>query len=204
MFGPRNLYPRFLQNPGKGILRCHYNMMPFSGVGTRIRPGQNRRAKEISMLMEKALLPVVDLSQFPNSVVDIFVEFPQTDAGSRCAAISAASVAMADAGIVMKDLVSAVAVGFVDNQVVADLNYEEEHYPEFAKEKIDSEDVSDIPIAVIPSTGDITLLQMDGKIKKEDLMKAVQLGKKSCIDLSIKLKDALKNKYKNIEGENNE
>jgi len=179
-------------------------MMPFSGVGTRIRPGQNRRAKEISMLMEKALLPVVDLSQFPNSVVDIFVEFPQTDAGSRCAAISAASVLMADAGIVMNDLVSAVAVGFVDNQVVADLNYEEEHYPEFAKEKIDSEDVSDIPIAVIPSTGDITLLQMDGKIKKEDLMKAVQLGKKSCIDLSIKLKDALKNKYKNIEGENNE
>ena len=30
VYGPRNLYPRFLQNPTTGILRCNYNMMPFS------------------------------------------------------------------------------------------------------------------------------------------------------------------------------
>ena len=85
VYGPRNLHPRFKQNPLRGILRCHYNMMPFSGAGDRIRPGGGRRSKEISMVMEKSLAPIVNLNAFPNTVVDIFVEFPQTDAGSRCA-----------------------------------------------------------------------------------------------------------------------
>ena len=43
VYGPRTMYPRFMQDPEKGVLRCHYNMMPFSGSGDRIRPGQNRR-----------------------------------------------------------------------------------------------------------------------------------------------------------------
>src|SRR3989338_10435142 len=92
VYGPRELFPRFLQDPKRGKLRCHYNMMPFSGSGERIRPGTNRRSQEIAMVMQKALEPVVDLSQYPNSVVDVFVELPQTDAGTRCAAISAASM----------------------------------------------------------------------------------------------------------------
>ena len=111
VYGPRELFPKHLQNPKKGIIRCYYNMMPFSGSGERIRPGSNRRAQEISMVMTNALNPVVDLSAFPNTVVDIFVELPQTDAGTRCAAICAAYMALADDGINMKDMVSAVSCG---------------------------------------------------------------------------------------------
>ncbi|MFW5746898.1 MAG: exosome complex exonuclease Rrp41, partial [Nanoarchaeota archaeon] len=88
VYGPRELHPRFMQDPKKGVLRCHYSMMPFSGMGDRVRPGPNRRAKEISMVTTAALQPVVDLSDFPNAVVDVFIELPQTDAGSRCAGIS--------------------------------------------------------------------------------------------------------------------
>ncbi|MBU1111364.1 MAG: exosome complex exonuclease Rrp41, partial [Nanoarchaeota archaeon] len=117
VYGPRELIPRFLQDPKTGLIRCHYNMLPFSGSGDRIRPGNKRRSQEISMVMQSALNLVVDLKDFPNSVVDIFVEFPQTDAGSRCAAISAAAIALADAGIPMKDMISAVAMGQVDGTV---------------------------------------------------------------------------------------
>ena len=45
VYGPKHLFPRFMQNPEKGILRVHYNMLPFSGCGDRIRPGGNRRSK---------------------------------------------------------------------------------------------------------------------------------------------------------------
>src|SRR3990167_7913623 len=113
VYGPRLLHPKFLQNPEKGILRCSYNMMPFSGCGERIRPGSSRRSKEISMVTENAFIDVVDLTEFTNAVVDIFIELPQTDAGTRCAGICAASIALADAGIPMKDMVSAIAVGLV-------------------------------------------------------------------------------------------
>ena len=160
--------------------------MPFSGSGERIKPGKSRRAQEISMVMELALQPVVDLSAYPNAVVDIFVELPQTDAGTRCAAISAACIALADAGIPMKDMVSSVAVGQVDGTVLADLDYSEESYPA---------EVSDIPVAMLHNTKEISLLQMDGEISKEDLLKALELAKaatEKVYELQVK---ALKEKY---------
>ena len=42
VYGPRELHPKFLQDPKKGLLRCYYNMLPFSGSGDRIRPGPSR------------------------------------------------------------------------------------------------------------------------------------------------------------------
>lgn len=186
VYGPRELVPRFLQNPTKGIIRCHYNMLPFSGCGDRIRPGNKRRSQEISMVMRNALDPVVDLSEFPNSVVDIFVEFPQTDAGSRCAAISAAAIALADAGIQMKDMVSAVAVGQVDGTVVADLTYNEEAYDAI---------VSDIPVAMTNNDKMVTLLQMDGEISKEDLIKSLEMAREVTDKVHEVQVNALKEKY---------
>lgn len=188
VYGPRQLHPKFMQNPKKGLLRCHYNMMPFSGSGDRVRPGANRRAKEISMVTEKSLLPVLDLSQFPNAVVDVFIELPQTDAGSRCAGICAASIALADAGLPMKDLVCAVSVGRVDDRIVVDLDYNEEAYEDGP--------VADIPMALIPSTGEISLLQMDGEISKEQLIKALETGKKKLLEIYEVQREALKERYK--------
>lgn len=188
VYGPRNLHPRFLQDPSKGILRCNYNMMPFSSSSERVRPGSSRRSKEISLVTEKALLPVLDLTEYPNSVVDVFIELPQTEAGSRCAGICAASMALADAGLIMKDLVSAVSVGRVDDKLVVDLNYLEEDYEDAP--------VADIPIAMMPNHNKMTLLQMDGLISKDNLKKVLEMGKKVCKDIYEIQKKALKERYK--------
>ncbi len=187
VYGPRNLYPKFLNNPEKGILRCHYNMMPFSGYGERVRPGGNRRSKEISLVTEKALLPVLLLDDFPNSVVDVFIEFPQTNAGSRCAGICAAAMALADAGIPMTDLVAAVSVGKVDDKIVVDLDYKEEAYEDGP--------VADIPIAVLGRSKKLSLLQMDGEISKEELKQAIELGQKALDKIFEVQRNALKEKF---------
>lgn len=191
VYGPRNLHPKFLQDPSKGILRCNYNMMPFSSSGERVRPGGSRRSKEISLVTQKALLPVLDLEEYPNSVVDVFIELPQTEAGSRCAGICAASMALADAGLAMKDLVAAVSVGRVDDKLVVDLDYKEESYEDGP--------VADIPMAIMPNHDKITLLQMDGLISKEQLKKAIEMGKKVCKEIYEIQKKALKDKYKTEE-----
>ena len=187
VYGPRELYPRFKQNPLTGILRVNYNMLPFSSKGGRIRPGGNRRSKEISMVTENALLPVLDLKEFPNAVLDVFIELPQTDAGTRCAGICAAAIALADAGVPMKDMVSSVSVGTVDGQVLVDLNYDEEAY---------DAPVSDVPIALLNRTKEISLLQMDGDITEKQLLDAIELGKKACEKIHKVQSEALKAKYK--------
>lgn len=193
VYGPKEIYPKFLSNPKKGVLRINYNMMTFSGPGERNRPGPNRRAKEISMVSSKALTAAVDLSKYPNSVVDVFIELPQTDAGSRCAGISAAAIALADAGLTMKDVVPAVAVGLVGDTAVVDLSYNEEQ-PE-------GMEAVDIPIAMIPSTGEITLLQMDGIIDKDKLVEVIELGKLACVKIAEIQRQAIRDKY---EGDANE
>ena len=185
VYGTRNLYPKFLQNPEKGMLRCNYNMLSFS-VDERIRPGPSRRSKEISLVMEKALLPVVDLSGYAGTVVDVFVELVQTDAGTRCAGICAAAMALADAGIPMKDLVSSVAVGRVGGKIVLDLSKEEEDYEGHA---------TDIATAFSTRMGQVTLLQMDGEVSREELKKALELAKSGCEKIKEIQVKALKAKY---------
>jgi exosome complex component RRP41 len=186
VYGPRDLYPQVFQNPERGVLRCNYNMMAFSGSGERVRPGPSRRSKEISMVTTKALLPLLDLSDYPNTVIDVFIELIQTDAGTRCAGITAAAMALADAGIPMKDLVTAVAVGRIEDGVVVDVNKEEEDY---------EGGMADIAMAMSTRTGKVTLLQMDGDVTKEQLQEALKAGKKACEKIKEVQIKALKEKY---------
>ena len=188
--GPRELYPSFLQNPEKGVLRCNYNMMAFSGSGNRVRPGPSRRSKEISLITQKALLPVLDLNAFPGSVVDVFVELVQTDAGTRCAGICAAAMALADAGIPMKEMVSALSVGILDGTVLMDINGYEDC----------EAGATDIPVAIANRTGDITLLQADGLFSAAELKKAVEMAKKGCAKIHELQTKALLEKYNGGKG----
>lgn len=191
VYGPRQLYPSFLQDPETGILRCNYDMLSFS-VTERKRPGPSRRSVEISLVTTNALLPAIDLSGFPNTVVDVFIQVIQADAGTRCCGICAASMALADAGIPMKDLVCSISVGKVGDKVVMDLNKEEEDYKDGA---------TDIPVAIMPRSSEVTLLQLDGEVQKEDLVQALRLAEKG-VDQIYKLqKQALKDKYGGIKNE---
>ncbi len=185
-YGPREMYPRFMQNPEKGVLRVHYSMMPFSSAGDRVRPGPSRRSKEISHVTQKALLPVINLNEFPNAVVDVFIELPQTDAGTRCAGICAASIALADAGIPMKDLVCAISAGKVEDKMLLDLNYDEDSH----------ENGVDIPIAMLHNSKKVSLMQMDGEITSEEIKEAIEKVRNACDRIYEVQKQALKDRFK--------
>ncbi len=178
--------PGGVQNPKQGKLRCNYNMMAFSGAGDRVRPGRSRRSQEISMVMENSLLPVLDLRELSFAGVDVIVELLQTDAGTRCAAISAASLALADAGVAMKDLISSVALGRIGDKVVVDVDKAEEDYPE---------GMADVPVAMSVRTGEVTLLQGDGFFTQEELKEVLAQAKKACAQIREVQVKALRAKY---------
>ncbi len=186
VYGPRNVHPKFKQNPQKGIIRANYDMISFS-VTERKRPGPSRRSSEISLVTENSLLPSVDLTQFPTAGVDIFIQITQANAGTRCAGITAASMALAHAGIPMRDLVYSVSAGKVSNKIVIDLDKKEEDHPEGA---------TDIPLAFCSRSKEVTLLQVDGNITKDELMEAIELGKKAGEEIYKLQKETLKGYYK--------
>jgi exosome complex component RRP41 len=183
VYGPRECHPRHMQNPAKAIVQCKYNMISFS-VNDRKRPGPDRRSVEISKIISEALEYVVFTENYPRTSIDVYIEVLQANAGTRCAGLTAASVALADAGIPMKDLIPAVAVGKVNDQVVLDLN-KEDNYGQ-----------ADVPIAMIPRTGEILLLQMDGHMTYAEFNYALELGTKACAELYELQKDALRRRYK--------
>lgn len=183
VYGPRELHPRHMQRAMKAIVRVKYNMCTFS-VSDRKRPGRDRRSTEISKVLGEALESVVFTEQFPRTVVDVFIEVLQADAGTRVAGLTAASVALADAGIPMKGLVTACAAGKIEDTVVLDLGKLE-----------DNAGQADLPIAIIPATGDVVLLQMDGHFTPAEFTKAQNMAIDACNRIYEMQKDALKRRY---------
>ena len=184
VYGPRQLHPQHMQNPSTGILRCNYDLLSFS-VADRKRPGPSRRSQEISRVTEWALLPVLDLEQFPNTVVDVQIYILQADAGTRTAGINAASLALAHAGIPMSDLICSVAVGKNDKTLIVDLSKEEEDFH-------DGEGATDFAMAKPANSDEFSLLQMDGKIQPEMVKEALKLSIESCKEIYEVQKKALK------------
>lgn len=184
VYGPKQLHPQHMQNPEKGLLRVHYNMMSFS-VTDRIRPGPSKRSTEISKVTEWALDPSVMIDNFPNTVVDVHILIPQADASTRCAGINAASMALAHAGIPMNDLITSVSIGKLDKTIVADVNKEEEDWEE-------GEGATDIAISFLAKAEKLTHIQLDGKINTKELNQAIELGKAKNKEIYEIQKKALK------------
>jgi exosome complex component RRP41 len=189
VYGPREAHPKHIALPHRAVLRCRYHMAPFS-VDERKSPAPSRREQEISKVIREALEPAVLSEYYPRTTIDLFVEVLQSDGGSRCAGINAASLAIADAGIPMKGLVAACAAGKIDGRVALDMSDAE-----------DKQGDADLPVAYIPRTDRVSLLQMDGTLSQEEFDEALSLAIKACKEIHDKQQAALKEKYVKIKEE---
>ncbi len=183
VYGPREVHPKHMALPDRCVLRCRYHMSPFS-TDTRKNPAPSRREVEISKVIRESLEPSLILSDYPRAVIDVFVEVLQADGGSRCAGIAAASVALADAGINMRDLVSACAAGRLGDKIVLDINDLE-----------DKEGDADMPVAYLSNMEQITLLQLDGKLSSSQFSECLNKAIDGCKLVYEIQKEALMKKY---------
>ena len=158
-------------------------MSPFS-TDTRKNPAPSRREVEISKVMRESLEPALILEDYPRAAIDLFVEVLQADGGSRCAGITAASIALADAGINMRDIVSACAAGKIDNKIVLDINDTE-----------DKEGGADMPVAYMPHLEQVTLLQLDGILTPEQFNECLDKAIGGCNVVYEIQRQALMQKY---------
>ncbi|MEM2760048.1 MAG: exosome complex exonuclease Rrp41 [Nitrososphaerales archaeon] len=183
VYGPKEVHPKHMALSDRSVLRCRYHMAPFS-VEERKNPAPSRREIEISKITREALEPALILEDYPRTAIDVYIEVLQSDGGSRCAGITAASVALADAGVNMRDLVAACAAGKISNTIVLDINDEE-----------DKEGQADMPIAYLPNMKQITLMQLDGVLSKDEYKKCLDMALQGCMKVYQLQKDALMRKY---------
>ena len=133
--------PNFLKGKGQGWLTAEYGMLPRA-TNTRMRREsaegkQSGRTQEIQRLIGRSLRAVTDLALLGERTIKIDCDVLQADGGTRCASITGACVALADAiswcksreliaGAPMRDFVAAVSVGVVGGMPMLDLDYAED------------------------------------------------------------------------------
>ena len=133
--------PPFLKGKGQGWVTAEYGMLPRATNTRSNREAasgkQSGRTQEIQRLIGRSLRAVTDVAKMGERQVTIDCDVLQADGGTRCASITGAMVAMADAfawmraqGLIaadpIRDFVAAVSVGIVEGTPVLDLDYAED------------------------------------------------------------------------------
>jgi ribonuclease PH len=133
--------PPFLKGKGSGWVTAEYGMLPRAthtrGRREAAEGKQSGRTQEIQRLIGRSLRAVTDLAALGERQVTLDCDVLQADGGTRCASITGAMVALADAvaglkakGLVarepLRDFVAAVSVGLVDGEPRLDLDYQED------------------------------------------------------------------------------
>jgi exosome complex component RRP41 len=186
VYGPREPFQKYMVLPDRAILRVRYHMAPFSTT-ERKSPAPSRREIELSKVIREALEDIVLLTEYPRTVIDIFVEVLQADGGTRVAGVTAASLALADAGIPLRGLVAGVAVGKINGVLVLDLDEVE-----------DSMGEADMPIAGAPDLGLITLFQLNGVLTEEEVEKGLSMAWSAIEKIVAMEKEVLRSKFEAV------
>ncbi len=183
VYGPREAHPKHIALADRAVVRCRYHMAPFS-TDERKSPAPSRRELELSKVIRESLEPSIMSEYFPRATIDIFIEVLQADAGTRCAGITSAALALADAGIPMKELVAGCAAGKIEGKVVLDLSDIE-----------DKQGEADLPVALMARSNVVSLLQMDGSLTPDEFNQAFEMATEACRKIYEMQREALKTKY---------
>lgn len=179
VYGPRQTH-RQQEFRETGQLQCDFKFATFS---CEQRKGfvQDAQEKEYSNILEQALEQSVRLDLFPKAVVDIFVVVLENDGSALEAAITCASMALADAGIELYDFVAACSVGVADNQVLID--YTNQELPALQTTAL---------LALMPSLNETTHFLLAGETDTQLINELVQVGGDGCSKMQSLMKEALK------------
>lgn len=191
--GPVACARRADERPDRAILDVSVYSAPFAAVGDRRVTNANtdRRLIELSHLVTKALEATIHLSLFPKSRIQIGIVILADDGGRLCATLNAASLALVDAGIPVKDILCACSAGFAgsggaasgssgNDMTLVDLNRQEES-------SNGGQDAVCLPCAMLPQRGTVVLAQAEARLPDFDtldrVMEAAMEGCRAIFDV---------------------
>jgi exosome complex component RRP41 len=175
--GPIECQRRGDELPDRAVLSVTVKMAPFSGAERRVRNSKSdRRLIEMAHMVKQAMEATLLLSLFPKSSIEIVICVLADDGGLVCAAINAASLAVLDAGIPMKDLLCACSAGYATDMetTLVDLNRREES--SFA-----GQPAVYLPVAILPQRGTVVLAQCEARLPSfETFERVLDAAMESC------------------------
>ncbi|KAM4705639.1 exosome complex component RRP41 [Rhinophrynus dorsalis] len=165
----------------RAVVNCQYSMATFSTGERKRRPHGDRKSSEMTLHLKQTFEAAILTQLYPRTQIDIYVQILQADGGNYCTCVNAATLAVIDAGIPMRDYVCACSAGFIEDTPLADLSYVEEAAggPQLA-------------LALLPKSEQIALLEMNSRLHEDHLEKVINAASKACKDVYAVLDQAVR------------
>ncbi|ORX52844.1 ribosomal protein S5 domain 2-like protein [Hesseltinella vesiculosa] len=170
VYGPREARHRQQAMADRAIINVEFIVAPFSTTERKKRSKNDKQSLESATFIRQTFEPVILLSQFPRSQIDVYIQVFQHDGGVLAACINATTMALVDAGIPMLDFVCACSAGAIEKVPVVDLNHLEE-----------SADTPELTLAMLPRSNKVNLLELQSRLHIDELQDVMDMAKDGCI-----------------------
>ncbi|KAB0799331.1 hypothetical protein PPYR_07211 [Photinus pyralis] len=170
------------------IINCQFSMAVFSTGERKKRPRGDRKSTEISIHLHQALLAAVKVELYPWSQIDVYVEVLHADGGVFPACVNAATLALIDAGIPLKEYVCACTASLANNNVaMVDISNQEETLGGPV-----------LTVVALPMSAKIVHMEMSQRFHLDHLPKVLNLALQGCKDIKAILDDVVRQHVKDI------
>ncbi|KAJ0029611.1 hypothetical protein NQD34_004608 [Periophthalmus magnuspinnatus] len=186
VYGPRETERKDETDMKCGRLTADMRFAPFSCPerGSWIQGSQD---KDFSLMVLESLQPAVCLHKYPRSQIEVNVMVLENSGSVLGHAVTCASLALADAGIEMYDLVLGCSMRQDGNSFVVDPTYLEENHGGSAGQ----DNQGGLTVAFLPSLNQISGLQSDGEMTEQTLTAGVRTCIEGCYKLYPVIQQAL-------------
>ncbi|CAN9499458.1 unnamed protein product [Ophioblennius macclurei] len=186
VYGPRETERKDETDMKCGRLTTDMRFAPFSCPerGSWIQGSQD---KDFSLMLHESLQPAVCLHKYPRSQIEVNVMVLENSGSVLAHAVTCASLALADAGIEMYDLVLSCSIRQDGNSYMADPSYVEENY----SSSVSGDNQGRLTVAFLPSLNQISGLQSDGEMTEETLTAGIRACIEGCYKLYPVVQQAL-------------
>eukprot|EP01133_Synstelium_polycarpum_P001505 gene1505-1752_t len=181
VYGPREAAGNAKALHDRAVVRAEFSMSSFASNERKSKPRGDKTSIEIASLLKQAFESTIQVSLFPRSQIDIYVQVLQADGGLRSAAINAATLAIIDAGIPMRDFVCACSATYIEGMPLLDLNQMEER-----------SGGADLLLSVQPQLGGVISLNMESKVPQDMFESVLQLAMTGCQKIFTLLQEEVK------------
>ena len=113
IYGPHE--PETENQESECKINVEYYKSPFADIEHRTVKKNDVKSKEIAEKIKNALQSAIVVSNYPKSVIDIYLTVIESDGADWSACVNAAGLALVDAGIVLKDIIAACEVVIVES-----------------------------------------------------------------------------------------
>lgn len=172
----------------KADIQVMISIAGFSGVDRKRKTRNDKRVVELQNIIAGAFAQAIFTNLYPYSVISITLDVLSQDGSMLAALINASTLALVDAGIPMRDYISACTAGSTsthsDNDEMAD--------PLLDLNNMEEQELPFLTVATLGVTDDISVLLMETRVQVSRLEGMLVVALDGCKQIRQILDDVIR------------